>query len=382
MKWFLPLFAVAIIAGGCNPYKKMAKGVDQIGFTTTPEVLSLCSKKVAFDLSVNFPAYYFAKRAVVQVTPVLTFADGEIVFEPFTVQGSAVANNSKSVNFMTGGVVTENLVVDYKPSMRRSTLSVRVAVCDGEKFVPVNPKTGKVIPAGTLEIVIDEPNSTEAKAALSECEIPVAEGVNTIVNMIDFVRSMSLVDDKMVEMVANQSIFEKGYTASLISEEDHVSARELNNEGVKLAKDGKLAEAKAKFMEAKALGVYVDVSNRNLMMAYLAAGMPIKAMGVYDIVDPVQRGAVAILNKEFCNAIDLIEDNQTLAVLNFICNDANAALTALGNDDCPRASYIRAVILAKQGKKAEARKALDAAIKVESLKAMSKTDVNLASVIE
>ncbi len=380
IKRFLPLFAVALIAGGCGSYKKMASGVDKIGFTTTPEVPALCSGKVVVDLSVNFPPHYFAKDAVLQVTPVLSYSDGEIVFEPFMVQGEAIVANNTSVDFAKGGVVTENLVFDYKPAMRRSTLKVRVAICDGTQLVPVKVAAGELLSSSEIELVINEPKSAEAAKVLAQCDIVVAEGVSNLINMIDYKRSMLEVDDKMVEKVANQTIFEKGYTASLISAEDHAAARQLNNEGVKLAKSGKVKDAIEKFEAAKAKGVYLCASNRNLFLSYISQNKRKQAMEVYDIVDPVQRGVVYILNKEFGEAKELMTDGQTLAVLNLIGNDADAALKSLGKDNSSRAQYIRAIIYAKQGKKAEAKKAYDEAAKVKWLKSQLESDVNLISV--
>lgn len=381
-KWFLPLLAVAVVASGCSSYKKMASGVDKIGFTTSPEVLTLCSGKVVVDLSVNFPPHYFNKNSVLQITPVLSYGGGEMLFEPFTVQGGAVVGNNRSVDFNKGGVVTETLVIDYKPELRRSTLNVRVAVCNGTQFMPINPKTGAVISSGELELLIKEPKSDKATELVADCDIKVAEGISTLINMIDYKRLITEINQKMVDADAALTIFEKGYTASQISAEDHKAAQELNNEGVKMAKSGKVKDAVEKFEAAKAKGVYVDISNRNLFLSYIAMGKKKAAMEVFDIVDPVQRGVVYILNKEYAEAKMLIKEAQTLALLKLVCDEVDEALKALGKDKSARAEYIRAIILARQGKKSEAMKSYNEAMKVKGLKDQAATDVNLLILVE
>ncbi|MFR9651504.1 MAG: tetratricopeptide repeat protein [Rikenellaceae bacterium] len=381
-KWFLPLLAVAFIASGCNPYKKMASGVDQIGFTTSPEVLTLDSGKVIVDLSVNFPPNYFDRNSVLQVTPVLTYEGGEIVFDPIEVQGGAIVGNRRSVNFGTGGVITEKLVFDYKPALRRSTLNVRVAVCNGKHFVPVNPKTGALISNGELDLVVNEPKSSEALAIVAECDIVVAEGISTLINMIDYKRMMIEIDENIVAADAALTIFEKGYTASQVSAEDHKAAQDLNNEGVKLVKAGKLKEAVEKFEASMAKGVYVDFTNRNLFLTYLAMDKKKDAMAVYDIVDPVQRGVVYLLNKDYAQALALIEEAHALAILKLVCDDVNGALKALGKDKSSRGEYLRAIILTRLGQREQAMKSYNEAIKVKGLKEQSKTDVNILVLVE
>lgn len=81
MKNSLKLFvaiAVAAVLTGCNCFSKMAKNQDDVTIACTPDVLALNNGKVEADITVNYPAKYYNKKAVLKVTPVMVFEGGMV----------------------------------------------------------------------------------------------------------------------------------------------------------------------------------------------------------------------------------------------------------------------------------------------------------------
>ena len=93
MKLSLALAVASLAFTSCNCFKKMAKNMDDVKLTCTPEVLVLNNGTVSADINVTFPAEYFNKKAVLKVTPVMVFEGGEVAASPVYLQGSKVDDN-------------------------------------------------------------------------------------------------------------------------------------------------------------------------------------------------------------------------------------------------------------------------------------------------
>ena len=63
VKISLVLAAAALTLSGCNCFKKMGKKQDEVTYSCTPKVLTLNNGVVSADITVNFPAAYFNKKA-------------------------------------------------------------------------------------------------------------------------------------------------------------------------------------------------------------------------------------------------------------------------------------------------------------------------------
>ena len=87
VKISLVLAAAALTLSGCNCFKKMGKKQDEVTYSCTPKVLTLNNGVVSADITVNFPAAYFNKKATLRLTPVIVFEGGEVAGTPKYVQG-------------------------------------------------------------------------------------------------------------------------------------------------------------------------------------------------------------------------------------------------------------------------------------------------------
>ncbi|MFI3289127.1 MAG: hypothetical protein SNH55_02500 [Rikenellaceae bacterium] len=190
IKLSLALAVVAMATTSCNCFKKMAKNSDLVSVSCTPEVLVLNNGEVPVELTVDFPAKFFNKKAIVKVTPVFVYESGETAVAPFYLQGSKVKENYKVVDFTNGGVVTEKFSVKYTDEMRRSELHLRMeVVCkceDCDSYVLVDPATAKTITKDQQEVLAANPNSAEAVQILRSCGVKVADGINTLQSDINY----------------------------------------------------------------------------------------------------------------------------------------------------------------------------------------------------
>lgn len=120
------LFSLAVLLASCNCYKKMSKKVDRVNVSATPAVLTLKGSNVVTDIKVDFPAKYFNKRAVLKITPVLVFEGGEIAGTPKFVQGEKVKDNYQVISKKQGGSYTQSVAIPYDKRAKLSTLELRI----------------------------------------------------------------------------------------------------------------------------------------------------------------------------------------------------------------------------------------------------------------
>ena len=157
MKNSLKLMIIAAAASlaltGCNCFGKMAKKQDQVTIACTPDVLALNNGKVEADITVNFPAKYYNKKAVLKVTPIMAFEGGIVEGAAKYFQGSKVNDNYTVVDNTMGGTFTQHVEFPYDARMAKSELRLLVEVkCPSGKcktFTLVNANTGAL--AGKAE---------------------------------------------------------------------------------------------------------------------------------------------------------------------------------------------------------------------------------------
>lgn len=126
VKVSLMLASAAVLLSSCNCYKKMAKNADDVNITCTPTVLSLKGNTVSADITVTYPAAYFNKKAVLKVTPVLVFEGGEITGTPKYVQGEKVKDNYTVIAKKQGGSYTQTVTFPYDSRADLCTMELRV----------------------------------------------------------------------------------------------------------------------------------------------------------------------------------------------------------------------------------------------------------------
>lgn len=88
----------------------------------TPNVLEAIGGKVPVTINITFPMKWFCKEAVITVTPVLRYADGEAFGTSYTFQGENVKDNNLVIPYDGGADVTMKSAFNYKSEMKKSEL--------------------------------------------------------------------------------------------------------------------------------------------------------------------------------------------------------------------------------------------------------------------
>jgi Flp pilus assembly protein TadD len=145
----------------------MAKNAEQqISVVANPEVLTLQGNNVVTDVTVVFPEKFYNPKAIVKITPMLVFEGGVIEGTPKYLQGTKVRDNYPVIDKKTGGMYTQTISIPWDERARQSVLELKIeGKCkDGADF-----QLGAVI--------------------------PVAEGVNTLQQDLDFADAMIIMKD-------------------------------------------------------------------------------------------------------------------------------------------------------------------------------------------
>lgn len=135
----LAAFAVIAGAASCASSEKMVKMAENVSVTCTPAVLEAVAGNIDATVSVTYPADYFDKKAILEVTPVLVYEGGEAKMQPFIYQGEAVKDNYKAVS-SAGQTVKEKIHFDYVEGMEKSYLELRGVVKSGSKGLALPAK--------------------------------------------------------------------------------------------------------------------------------------------------------------------------------------------------------------------------------------------------
>ena len=152
---FATLLAVIVLSscGGLNKMKEKAKN---IGYTLTPNPLEVKGGEVEASVTGKIPAKYFNKKAVLVVTPVLTYTGGEVAYKAITLQGEKIQGNEKPIKYKEGGSYTTTDKIAYKPEMEVASLELRIKATLGKKTVDYAPlKIGDGVIATELLVVKD-----------------------------------------------------------------------------------------------------------------------------------------------------------------------------------------------------------------------------------
>ena len=192
IKLFVAVVMAAIAFTSCNCFNQMAKNQDEVKITCTPEVLALNNGKVEADITVTFPQYYFNKKAVIKVTPVMVFGGGMVEGATKYFQGDKVKENYTVVS-ATGGQYTQHVEFPYEARMANSELRLLVEVkCPKGKcktFTLINANTGAMptkSEAATLAA-----GGKDAEAIKAAFALPVAKGVNTLQSDLSYADAMA-----------------------------------------------------------------------------------------------------------------------------------------------------------------------------------------------
>jgi Flp pilus assembly protein TadD len=147
------LCIAAIGMAGCNGFSKMFKDASKVSYTVTPNPLQENGDSVQVNISVKYPEKYFAKKAVVTVTPTLKFSDGKTqALKPVTLVGEKAQGNGTKIAYTNGGSMSYNDKVFYTDAMRMDELDVDATLVNKKKdFTPIKIADGTIATAKLLQ---------------------------------------------------------------------------------------------------------------------------------------------------------------------------------------------------------------------------------------
>ena len=197
----LPAFALLLTLPGCGGLGKMEKAIEELNLQMDPEPLVLRGDEVQLNLSGTFPAKYFAKKAVIEATPVLVWDGGEAAFETQGFQGEDAAGNYTVVPSKTAQSFDYTAKVPYQEGMEDGArLELRISGVMGSKsmdFEPVVLGDGVITTQNWVRsddrFVIGEDAFQRVVSYTEEAEIHYAYNRSNV-------RSAELRDDDIVAM--------------------------------------------------------------------------------------------------------------------------------------------------------------------------------------
>ena len=140
------ILVLATVMSGCG-LNKMADKYETVSYTVTPSTLQTHGGNVSLTLDATFAENYFAKKATVDFTPVLVYANGETAFKTITIQGEQATGGEATIFNTTGGNFNYQDAIKYNADMMNSTLELRATakIKDKEKVLgPINIANGVI----------------------------------------------------------------------------------------------------------------------------------------------------------------------------------------------------------------------------------------------
>ena len=148
--------------------KGMAKHIDKVYIAASPEILENKGNMVTVTIEAEFPPRYFHKKAVMNITPVLIYEDGETELPSMNFIGEKVDGDGVVVSKRYGGAYSYTVTIPYRDEMHNSLLIVEPLVYKFKEVVHPNHQS-----------IRDKAEFATANAFL------VAEGVINTANKID-----------------------------------------------------------------------------------------------------------------------------------------------------------------------------------------------------
>ena len=134
------ILVLATVMSGCG-LNKMANKYETVSYTVTPTTLQAHGGNVSLTLDATFAENYFAKKATVDFTPVLVYANGETAFKTITIQGEEATGGEATIFNATGGNFNYQDAIKYNADMMNSTLELRAIAKLKDKEKVLGPIT-------------------------------------------------------------------------------------------------------------------------------------------------------------------------------------------------------------------------------------------------
>ncbi len=172
---FLTAAVLGLAAVACSSPKKMAEQAENVIVKSDPAVLEVVGGKIEANVTVTYPEKYFHPKAILEVTPVIVYENGEAKMEPYYFQGEKVKDNYEVVS-ADGATVTKPVSFEYAEGMEKCYLELRGVVKFGDKSTELPTK--KVADgANTTYMLVCQNGKVDLKAdAYQEIIKQTAEG--------------------------------------------------------------------------------------------------------------------------------------------------------------------------------------------------------------
>lgn len=106
----------------------MAKHIDRVYLSATPEILENNGNTITVTIEAEFPPRYFAKKAVMNITPILVYEEGETELPSMNFIGQKVEGDGVVVSRKHGGAYSYTVTIPYKDEMYNSLLIIEPIV--------------------------------------------------------------------------------------------------------------------------------------------------------------------------------------------------------------------------------------------------------------
>lgn len=123
--------------------KGMAKHIDKVYLSATPEILENKGNTVTVTINAEFPPRYFNKKAVMNIKPVLVYEDGETELPSMNFIGQKVEGDGVVVNKRHGGAYSYTVTIPYEEEMYNSLLVIEPMVYQFKTTIHPNHKSIK-----------------------------------------------------------------------------------------------------------------------------------------------------------------------------------------------------------------------------------------------
>ncbi len=142
----------AVLFTGCDGLGKMIKKQNLITYEVKPCPMEMHGDSVSVTVTGKYPAKLFAKKAVVTVTPLITYSGGEVALKPVTLVGEKSTASGQKISYTKGGTFSYTDKTAYKPEMKVSKLAIKASgqvktkkpkdfknteICDGTVITPL-----------------------------------------------------------------------------------------------------------------------------------------------------------------------------------------------------------------------------------------------------
>ena len=132
---------------GCG-LDKMASDYNKVVYEQTPTIPEVHGGQLSIDLKGTFPEKYFAKKAILEITPVIIDENGvESKLKSITLQGEQASGGDATIFFESGGEFTYSDKIGYTDEMLNSKLELRALATiedDNKVLGPVTISSGVI----------------------------------------------------------------------------------------------------------------------------------------------------------------------------------------------------------------------------------------------